>query len=97
MSKKTLLKISNKLLNHDSIINAITTKGMKYVLTLECGNFFYWVRFYENGENKSLKEIAMWDKNNYVGAYNYFTQVRAKLRKQGLKLFYNTYDDNFNC
>ena len=46
---KILQKISDKLNSHDSIIMACSTFGCKNILTLEKGNFMYWIRLYKDG------------------------------------------------
>jgi len=51
---KTKDKISKYLISHDSIIKAITTFKMSDVITLEKGNYFYWIRRYINGNYAEL-------------------------------------------
>lgn len=43
---KILLKISNSLNSHDSIIMGCSTFGRKNVLTLKRGYIMYWVKVY---------------------------------------------------
>lgn len=58
-------KIGNYLINHDSIVKAITTFKMSDVITLEQGNFFYWIRRYIKG--------------NYAELLGYFTSLDEAL------------------
>lgn len=85
---KTLLKISNKLNNHDTIIMACSTFGCKYILTLEKGINMYWLRVYKDGKLYkqkywehlaeaigsfySYKRDPDFKYNNYTGGLKYY-------------------------
>ena len=80
---KILQKISDKLNSHDSIIVACSTFGCKTILTLEKGNFVYWVRVYKDGV---LYKQTYWD---------YYSDAREEFycyKRDYPRFKYNNYD-----
>ena len=85
MNVKNKQKIYKKLDSHDVICKAITDFNCKNVLTLEQGNFFYWVRQYQNGrelQNYGYFEILS-------EAINKFDFIKKELIKYGMNLKFN--------
>lgn len=79
------IKISKKLDNHDSIKKAITSYNCKDVLTVEEGNFLYWIRQYKNG--RELHTYCYF--KNLNDAINKFYEIKAELIKCGINLKFN--------
>lgn len=80
---KTLLKISNKLNSHDSIIMACSTFGCKNVLTLEKGYIMYWVRVY-----RTETVIEQYYYRSFADAKEAFCQYK----KNNSEFKYNNYN-----
>lgn len=88
---KRLQKISDKLSSHDSIIMACSSFGCKSILTLEKGNYMYWVRVYKDG---IIREQKFWEH------YSDAREIFYCYKRDNSEFKYNNYDGgpkNYVC